>query len=149
MFLNPTIKKSIRWLQVRLKTFCAQVIRLFNIKIVLFEHQNIDNICDTVYVYFYLWQQFFVVQTYFLITRKINKNKKENSKLSHHLPLHFRGVCKKNIIQLWRRSNSNFEWVNIRSTTFGQPIGTFVPFSEDMSKEDHSRKRSELSNNWE
>jgi hypothetical protein len=81
-----------------------------------------------------------------MITRKINKNKKENNRLSHPLPIHFGGICKKNIIQLWRKSNSNLEEVNISSIKFGQPISTFVPFSQGMNKKDHPRKKSELSN---
>jgi hypothetical protein len=82
----------------------------------------------------------------FFTTRKINKNKKENNRLSHPLPIHSGCIYKKNIIQLWRRSNSNFERVNISSTKFDQPISTFVHFSQGMSKGDHPRERSELSN---
>jgi hypothetical protein len=78
--------------------------------------------------------------------RKINKNKKENNRLSHPLSIHSGCISKKNIIQLWRRSNPNLEGVNISSTKFGQPISTFVPFSQGMSKGGLPRKRSELSN---
>jgi hypothetical protein len=78
--------------------------------------------------------------------RKINKNKKENNRLSHPLPIHSGCISKKNIIQLWMRSNPNLEGINISIIKFGQPISTFVPFSQGMIKGDHPSKRSELSN---
>jgi hypothetical protein len=46
---------------------------------------------------------------------------------------------------LRRRSNPNYEGVNINGIKFGQSINTIVPFAQSMSKEDHLKKRSELS----
>jgi hypothetical protein len=54
-------------------TMSVRLIQKYNFEsVVLFEHRNIDNICDTVYVYLYLSLTFYFLHfTHFKNTHKL------------------------------------------------------------------------------